>query len=203
MMPAEVMSEHELDALREVANVGVAHAANALSQLVGGRPVTIDVPRVAVVALSALPGMLGGPQTRVVAAVLRLEGELTGSLLMVLPDKDARELCAMLLNQPCEGELTELQASALGETANILASACLNAVGRLTGMRLLPSAPRLSHDEVSVIAEDALLRTQAKEGLLVVLDATFQTGGADTVSGQLVVLPDRGGLKTLLGALKA
>ena len=39
-------SELELDALREIANIGCGHAASALSRMVGGKGVCVDVPRV-------------------------------------------------------------------------------------------------------------------------------------------------------------
>ncbi len=200
-MNLENPTEIQLDALREVANIGCGHAASALSQLVGGRKVQIDVPRVVVTPVSEMPLMLGGADTKVVAALLEMQGELTGDLILVLPEKDALQLCSLLLNAPCEMPLSVVQKSALGEAANIVASACLSAIGTLTGLRLLPSTPTLSQDEVGVVVEEALAKTRTSAGLLVVLEAKFHTTRAPEIGGQLLVLPDRASLATLLAKL--
>jgi len=195
---AEPPSEMQLDALREVANVGCGHAASALSQLVGGAKVQIDVPRVMVTSVREVPAMLGGEQARVVAAMLSIEGELTGHLILVLPESDAFRLTGLLVNSPVRAPLSEVQKSALTEAANIVASACMNAIGGLTGLRLLPSTPTLAHDEAGAIIEEALADAGSATGLLVVLEARFFSA---TLSGQLLVLPDKKSLKTLLTRL--
>ncbi|MFN7133862.1 MAG: chemotaxis protein CheC, partial [Myxococcales bacterium] len=38
------LQERDLDALREMTNIGCGHAASALSRLVGDRRVSIEVP---------------------------------------------------------------------------------------------------------------------------------------------------------------
>ncbi|MGQ0505393.1 MAG: chemotaxis protein CheC [Myxococcaceae bacterium] len=191
----------QLDALREVANVGCGHAANALSQLVGGRKVQLDVPRVMVMPVADMSRLVGGPDARVVAAVLRMEGELGGQLLLILPDQDAHRLTSMLLNQPSTGELSEVERSAIGEVANIVASACLNAIAGLTGMRLLPSTPELVHDTAGIVMDEAFDKTESQTGLVVVLEARFFTSATPLIDGQMLVLPERSSLKKLLEKL--
>jgi chemotaxis protein CheC len=191
----------QLDALREVANVGCGHAASALSQLVGGRKVQIDVPRVMVTTLEQMPQLVGGQDARVVSAVLRMEGELQGQLLLILPEPDAHLLASLLLNQPSEGELSEVERSAIGEAANIVASACLNAMSALTGLRLLPGTPTLSQELAGDVIEEALQKTGTQAGLLVLLEARFFTAANPLIGGQLLVLPERSSLKKLLERL--
>src|SRR5262249_36999391 len=96
----------QLDALREIANVGYGHAVTALSRLAGGSLIQLDVPGVLVTPVSDVSVMVGGADARVVAALLELRGELGGMLLLVLPEEDARRLCSALLKQPCDGPLS-------------------------------------------------------------------------------------------------
>ena len=199
-MSSDSPSALQLDALREVANVGCGHAASALSRLVGGRKVQIDVPRVVVTSVSEMSVLMGGADARVVAAVLRMEGELEGHLVLVLPEKDARQLCALLLDAPCVGPFNDVQQSALSEAANIVASACLTAIGNLTGLRLLPSPPILTEDQAGEVLGETLA-SRAASGVVVVLEASFQTAMNPSIGGQLLVLPDRKGLATLLSRL--
>src|SRR2546430_12581522 len=57
----------QLDALKEVANIGAGHAATALSQLTHRR-IMISVPEINIARLEEVPGLIGDPQ-EVVAAV--------------------------------------------------------------------------------------------------------------------------------------
>lgn len=198
---SEMPSELQLDALREVANVGCGHAAAALSRLVGGRKVQITVPRVAFAPRSELVGLLGEKAAPLWGTIFRLEGEMSGQLVLALTEEDARLLCSLLLQMPVPGPLEELHWSALTEAANILASACLNAMGRLAKLRLLPSTPALIQGGPLQLLEQSLSESVSPSGLVMALEARFFTAAAPLVGGQLLVLPDPLGLSTLLARL--
>ena len=85
----------QIDALREVANIGAGHGATALAVMTERR-VMISVPRAAVVPLEEVPTILGDPDTVVAAALMRVAGDLTGRMLMVLTEVEARHLCDIL-----------------------------------------------------------------------------------------------------------
>ncbi|MGH9260627.1 MAG: chemotaxis protein CheC, partial [Acidimicrobiales bacterium] len=51
----------QIDALREVANIGAGHAATALSQMTNHR-VMISVPRINIARLEEVPDLIGGAQ---------------------------------------------------------------------------------------------------------------------------------------------
>src|ERR1700694_2518920 len=87
----------QLDALREVANVGCGHTATALSRLVGGRQVQIEVPRVLLADCPKILPLLGEPDATVVATALEIRGDLQGQLLLVLQEDDAHRLSSELL----------------------------------------------------------------------------------------------------------
>ena len=195
-------TELQLDALREVANIGCGHAASALSQLVGGRAVQIEVPRVLVTHVAQMTELIGGPDSKVVAATLLMEGDLQGTLLLVLPEADAHRLAGLLLNAPSTDQLSDVQRSAIGEAANIVASACLSAISKLAGLKLLPTIPVLSEDSAGAVLDEALARVDTGgAGLVVVLEARFATAAVPRVGGQFLVLPDKSSLKKLLEKL--
>jgi chemotaxis protein CheC len=51
----------QMDALREVANIGAGHAATALSQMTSQR-IMISVPRISVTLLEDVPPHIGMPE---------------------------------------------------------------------------------------------------------------------------------------------
>jgi chemotaxis protein CheC len=198
-MTHELPTEVQLDALREVANIGCGNAATALSKMVGGRTVRIDVPRV----LAARPEeilLLVGERSHVWAAVLEIEGSLKGRMLLVWPEADARELASLLVGHETDPVRDASSQNALAELANIVGSACLNAIGSLTGFRLVPSPPSISAGTGRDVVSQ-LLPADGGSRAAVVLEARFQAAHVPPLSGRLFVVPDRGSLPRLFGAL--
>ena len=88
----------QLDALREVENIGAGHAATALSQMTGHR-IMISVPQVSITRLEDVAGLLGDPPPVVAAILLHMLGDLTGRTLLVFPERAALRLCDLLLKR--------------------------------------------------------------------------------------------------------
>jgi chemotaxis protein CheC len=191
-------SDIQLDALREVANIGCGHAVNALARLVGGRTVNLSVPRAVLAAAADVAEMLGGAEAPVVAAKLGMEGQLRGVLLLVMPREDSAALEALLLRR--QDAPAEERESALSEAANIVASACLSAIGTLTGWRLLPSVPELVRGAAGLVVSRAVTEAQGGDRV-VVLETRFSAVGAPSVSGQVLLVLERESSKALLARL--
>ena len=86
----------EIDALREVANIGAGHAATALSQMIG-ETIMISVPTVSFTPLEDVPSQLADPDEPVAAVLLHMLGDLTGRTLLVFPRRTAARLAQILL----------------------------------------------------------------------------------------------------------
>ena len=191
-------NEAQLDALREVTNVGCGHAANALSKLVGGRKVQIEVPRVVLTREAEMPQIVGGVDAPVVIIALDMLGELQGRLLLVLQEGDAQQLSAQLLN---DANRRQVELSAICEAGNIVASACLNAIGSFTGLRLLPSTPTAWRDLAGPALRMTTRDLECEAGVVMVLEARFVACSVPPMSGQLLVLPRRSSVDALLEKL--
>ncbi|MFP2911855.1 chemotaxis protein CheC [Pyxidicoccus sp. 3LFB2] len=195
-MSLPLPNDAQVDALREVANIGCGHAANALSRLMSGRKVDLSIPRVQLG--DANVGALLGPEAPVVSASLGIRGELHGALLLVLPKGDATALESMLLGgQPVAQAERD---SVVCEVANIAASACLSALGRLTGWKLMPTVPTLrrggTRDALALVMDG-----ESDTGHGVVLEARFQAATVPPVGGQLLLLLERDSARALLARL--
>src|SRR6185295_9608633 len=88
----------QLDALREVANIGAGHAATALSQMVG-ETIMISVPTITVARLEDVSPEVAGPDEPVAAVLMHMLGDLTGRTLLVFPKRTAARLCDILLRR--------------------------------------------------------------------------------------------------------
>src|SRR3989442_10823977 len=93
------LKEVQIDALREVANIGAGHAAPALSQLTN-RKIMISVPQINIVRLEEVPDLLGNPQDLVAAVLMHMLGDLTGRTLLLFPEAVGRRGSDTLLRWP-------------------------------------------------------------------------------------------------------
>ncbi len=188
------------DTLRELSNIGMGHAATALSQLVG-RTIMLRVPSVTTTDIAEVPELLGGPECLVAGVILRLEGTACGNILLVLPQASAEQLLEILLGS--EGALeSELGISTLQEIGNILASSYLNALGTMLGMTLYPSVPQLAYDMAGAVVDQVLGEICASNDMALVLETEFvgSDGDAVPIRGHFFLLPDAATLDLILNS---
>src|SRR5688572_6411336 len=129
-MDARDLGPRQLDALREVANIGAGHAATALSQMVNTR-IMVDIPEIKIVKLEDVGELLGPPDEIVSACMMQLLGDVTGRTVQIFPWRTAVQLTSTLLNRdtsPRPEEFGEVEQSALREVGNILVGAYINAL---------------------------------------------------------------------------
>src|SRR5262245_46502637 len=93
VIPAELtrLAHVQLDALREIANIGAGHAATALSQMTG-RQVGIGVPNVSMAARSALSDVVGRGDAPMILTRVRTQGAFDGGLVIALSEPMAHTL---------------------------------------------------------------------------------------------------------------
>ncbi len=198
------LKDRELDALREVANIGAGHAATALSQLTGRR-IMIDVPSVRVDPLEDAPDSMGAPEQVMAAVLMHFLGDLTGRTLLLFERDGALRLADLLLNRdPGETRVFgEMEQSSIKETANILTGAYMNALSDFLGMMLLPSVPSMAVDLSAAILSSTYLNFSVDRDYVICLDTRFhftQTGAV--LVGHFMMLPDPASLSIILKAIR-
>jgi chemotaxis protein CheC len=194
----------ELDALKEVANVGAGHAATALSQLTSRR-IMIDVPKVQICPIEEAASTMANESGVVAAILMQVLGDLTGRTLMLFEKDCAMLLTDMLLNREpgTTRVFGELEQSTLKETANILTGAYLNGLSDLLGLMVIPSVPSLAIDLYAAVLSTAYLSFGHDRGYVIILDTRFRFEPGDaTMSGHFVLMPDPASLDVILKAVR-
>ena len=195
------LSSIQLDALKEIGNVGAGNSATALSQLIN-RKIDMTVPQIAIMPLGDVPDVVGGPDVMVAGVYLRVFGPAPSSILFLLPRDSAFYLVDMLMGRE-QGHTTTLDSmdeSALMEIGNILAGAYLNALSHFTKLTLLPSIPALAMDMAGAILSVILIQLGEMGDHALVIETEFTTEN-DGVKGHFFLIPDPGSLSTILAAL--
>ena len=188
-------SELQLDALRELANIGSGNAATALSSLLG-RPIEVSVPSALALPFADAIDAIGAPDQEVVAVALPLTADVPGTVLMLFAPEDAATLCG-LLGVDADSELGR---SALGEIGNILGSSYVGALATMTGLRLEPHPPLTTSDMLGAVVAAVLAESAGESDLALLLDSDLFVEG-ERCAFTFMLVPDAGGVAVLLATL--
>jgi len=197
------LSNVQLDALKEISNIGAGNAATALAQMLSTK-IDMNVPRVRVLPFSEVADLMGGAEIHVVGIYLSVSGSAPSSILFILPIEKACLLVDMLLNRTAGQTLTEglndMGKSAMMELGNIISAAFLNAVSMFTKLTFIPSVPALATDMAGAILNGVLAQLGEIADYVLVLETEFQKNSQDIV-GYLFLLPEPESLDTILSSL--
>jgi chemotaxis protein CheC len=188
-------SDLQLDALRELANVGSGTASTALSAMLG-RSVDITVPNAFVLPMAEAVESIGNPEDDVTGIVLGVFGDMEATVLLLVNPNHAALLCGML-GVPADSEFGE---SALMEIGNIVGSSYINALAMMTGMEIEPTPPGLATDMLAAIVESVLAQRATGGDVALLLDSDMVVEGEDC-SVSFLLVPDQGGVEQLLARL--
>ncbi|HET8649344.1 MAG TPA: chemotaxis protein CheC [Gemmatimonadales bacterium] len=198
------LKELQLDALREVANIGAGHAATALSQMTN-RTIMISVPEVNVRPLEEVSDMLGSAEDVVAAVLMQMMGDLTGRTLLLFPEASAKILCDILLRRPpgTTQAFGPMEQSGIKEVGNILVSAYMTALSDFMGMMLVPSVPSLVVDLSGAVLTTTYLNFGHDRDYVFCVETAFSVGGAEMpLAGHFLLMPDVPSLRAIFDAIR-
>ena len=198
-----------LDVLKEIGNIGAAHAATALSDLLN-KKIDMRVPKVEMVSFNDMMELVGGSENVVVGIFLRIEGDAEGSMFFVLPIEQGNRFIRRLINDESfdfsPPPVSELGLSAMQEMGNILSGSYLSALSDFTGLKIYPTVPGLSVDMFGAIISIGLIElSHISDHVIVIntsiLDDEQEQGDKESVRGHFFLLPDPDSFEAIFQAL--
>jgi chemotaxis protein CheC len=186
------ISHDELDALRELLNIGVGRATGSLNDMIG-ETVWLNVPSVRLVEPDELGGALGGDDGRPVACVrLSFEGALRGVANLIFPSEGGSKLAALLTDEELVGpDEHRLRAETLTEIGNVLLNGLMGSITNVVSEHIAYSAP-VYVEETAGDVEAGLRAT--KDSAVLLAQAQFFVGktsfeiGGDRIDGEITLL---------------
>ena len=169
-----------LGVLHELFSSATHDASAAMCQWTNGL-ITVTLDEVRLVPLEEASMELDMGDEMLTMVVLTLDEEVGGNLILVFDEASGRQLAASLLGREVgtAPEWSDIEKSALTETGNILGCAYMNALTRLIGAELVPSAPYFIQDYgVSVLQQAVMARAMTSDSLLL-CQVGFQRKGEE------------------------
>jgi chemotaxis protein CheC len=188
-------SDLQLDALRELANIGSGNAGTALSSMLG-KSVDISVPTAAALPLAEAVAIAGEPDELRYGVVVPVVGDFEAIVVLLFPEADARTLCGIYGIEPSTAD----GYSMLGEVGNILGTNYINVLAQMVGMALEPKPPQVVEDMLGSILSTVLIGRGDDIDEALILDSDLLVED-ENCSLSFLLLPNHGGIKELLGRL--
>jgi chemotaxis protein CheC len=183
--------------LQTIAEEGIHNAARGFSSLLGHK-IEVSQPVVHLVPILDIPKIVGGLESEAIGIYLRVEGDIAGQIMLIIPYQKALELVDLLMDLP-SGTTTylgSLERSALGEVGNLTGSFFLNSVAKLTGISVRPTPPAVLVDMVGAILDIIIATTGGVTEHVILLRADFVDGGR-RVDADFWVIPDAATIQVL------
>jgi len=185
----------QLDALREIANIGSGTAATALSTLLG-RVIDVSVPTAAALPLAHAVDSVGAPEEVVTGVVLPVCGDFDAIVVLLFSSADAATVCTLLGVEAG----TDVGISALAEVGNILGSSYVNAVVSMTGLQIEPKPPETASDMLGAIVSSVIAVGANQSDVALLLDSDLIIEGTEC-SFTFMLVPNASSISVLLGRL--
>ena len=169
------ITRDQLDALREIGNIGSGNAASALAQFLN-RKIDMDVPNASIMDLNEIPNLVGGPNHTILGIFLKIMGEISGRFLLMIPENTSIKMLKSLI-PGCEikslTQIGEMESSCMKEIGNILAGAFLNALSVLTQTPMLNSLPSINFDYAGAMIDNVVADMTAVSDKVLMLETSF------------------------------
>jgi chemotaxis protein CheC len=187
-----------VEQMQYIVEKGFANAAKGFSEMVG-LELTVDNPEVKTVPLNDIPMLLGGPENDAVGIYLKIEGDMTGQIMLILPLDRAMSIVDMLMEEP-EGttqELGSMERSALAEVGNLTGSFFLNAIAETTGLTLMPTPPAVMVDMIGAILSVVIATMDEVNDNVLMFQASYKLKNR-RIDANFWIVPDARSLEKLI-----
>ncbi|MBB6715942.1 chemotaxis protein CheC [Clostridium gasigenes] len=187
----------QLDALREVSNIGAGNSATALSILFSQK-IDMAVPNVDIIKFDKLLDNYG--EHEVVAVLVRVLGELSGSVLYIF-EKDVAFNIVEKLTGSTERNMDEMAISVISEIGNIISSSFMNAISQFINVEAIVSVPAVANDMISAILISTFIEAGQYDEDILEIETNFIGDESSKITGHFYYVPGPGALEQILKSL--
>ncbi|WP_426107523.1 chemotaxis protein CheC [Massilia sp. TSP1-1-2] len=136
------LSELQHDALVEIFNIGVGHAARSMSEIVN-EPVTMSVPSISFLNRAGAAAMLRNKDSKRVCGVSQhYDGAFSTDAILMFPEDKSLDIVRLMVGESVPlKELTEMEQEAMSEIGNIILNSCVGTLANIFCQELRGSLP--------------------------------------------------------------
>ncbi len=188
----------EIDALKELINIGVGKAAGVLSDMLQCH-ISLQVPFIQILTRNELKAEMEGlSQDRVSAVKLGFKGPFTGTAALVFPPDSASKLVSVLVSgEPETADLDAVRVGTLSEVGNIVINGVMGSISNVLKQHINYSLPAYMEDNI----ENLLLTDDLYADVTVLLAHTHFRIEKFYIEGDIILIFEAGSFGTLISVI--
>jgi chemotaxis protein CheC len=196
------LTESEMDALKEVGNVGVGNAATALAKMIS-KKVDITIPDSKFIPIKRFSEVAGGAESVVNCIYVPIVGDITGEALLIFKEDSTKHLIDVIMGQPkgTTNNIGDMEISGFTEMANIVIGSYLSSMANMLSLKILPNPPSAAYDMLQSVIDAVLIKLSRTADEILYIK-TEMSINEDAVDGIMVILFSEESLKKVLEKLK-
>lgn len=198
-----LISDFQIDQLKEIVNIGAGSAATAISQMIG-KKIGMSVPEALVDRVEKIPPFIGDPKEVMTVILLKLKGDVSGMMVLMFPPAMALKIASLLTSEHKKQVpiLDELDRSALREMGNVVAGTSLSSLGRFLDLNIIQSIPDTATDMLGATLDAILLEMGQVTEVMLAFKVKITITEETHEQGQLFFMFDPKATATILAAAK-
>ncbi|MBO4903540.1 MAG: chemotaxis protein CheC [Lachnospiraceae bacterium] len=183
------LNEMQLDAVKEIGNIGAGNACTALSVLLGTM-VDMDVPNIHVLDFDSTSQYLGGDSNQILGIQVDVTDDLEGMMFHIVRKPFAERIINTFYEKHLEdfSNMDEMDTSVLSEMANITSGAYANSIATLTNLFVNIGAPVQTCATIGEVLKIPFNRMVKPGDKILVIDEEFEIDDKKVCSNMLLVL---------------
>lgn len=194
------LTTDQLDALKELINVGVGQSAGMLNEMIEFR-IRLQVPNIKLFSLSELQSELGerlGPE-QLASVQLGFGGSFSGTAQLVFPTESAATLVAVLTGEePGSPDLDALKIGTLTEVGNIVINGVMGSISNMLAQPLDYEVPAYIEEDINHLITN---KDPQQQSDVLLAQARFNVDELQ-VQGDIILFFGVGSFETLLLAIE-
>lgn len=190
------LTKIQLDALKEISNIGAGNSATSLSILLGSK-IDMSVPNVNIIAFEDLFDQ--HKENEVVAVLVKGLDDIEGSLLYVFETEIALNIISSLCGY--KNQIDDMGISVIGEVGNIIASSFMNAISDFINIRATVSVPAVANDMLSAVLVSTFIEAGQYDEYALDIETLYTGENNSNIQGNLYYIPAPGSLEKILKSI--
>ncbi len=192
------LNEMELDALKEVFNVGAGNAATALSQMLN-KKIDMDVPSFKFIDIEELNKKINLDNI-CVGVLVNVYGDLPGSFLILFEEDVAFDIIKQLTGTT-DNSFNEISESVLAEIVNIILGAYMNAISKFTNLNMVPTVPAVAFDFAGAIITTTFIASIEESDKMLEIKTILKNDNNCNLVGDFYYLPSQNSLQKIFKSI--
>jgi chemotaxis protein CheC len=193
------LTADELDALKELINIGVGHAAGMLNEMIQF-PIQLEIPDVELLSSLELQRELKEHFGKELLSVVQLafSGSFSGSAQLLFPTESAVNLVSVLTGEEKGSpDLDSLKISTLSEVGNMVINGVMGSISNVLDQPLDYAVPYYAEEEI----QEVLLKEQSLDNGTVLLAPAHFSIEELQIQGDIMLFFDVSSFTLLLKAI--